>query len=105
MFGRGAAGYVAFDLLWLDSRDLRPEPYERRNALLRRLLRRQDAIGYVDEHETPELFEATVRLDLEGIVAKRVDDPYSPATEWVKVKHRGYSQMRDRWTLFAPRQR
>lgn len=100
MFGRGAVGYVAFDLLWLDGRDLRSEPYARRKALLKRLLARQGVIGYVAEHDTPDLFEAAVRLDMEGIVAKRVNDPYSPETEWVKVKHREYSQMRDRWDLF-----
>lgn len=101
MFRKGAIGYVAFDLLWLNGRDLRDEPYARRKTLLRRLLARQKVIGCVDEHTSPELFDAAVRLDLEGIVAKRIDDPYLETTRWVKVKHRGYSQMQDRSELFG----
>lgn len=105
MFRRGAIGYVGFDLLWFNGRDLRAEPYARRKALLRRILARQRVIGYVGEHDTPELFDAAVRLDLEGIVAKRLADVYGPETEWVKIKHRAYSQMLGRWEMFRSKRR
>jgi ATP-dependent DNA ligase len=39
----------------------------------------------VEEHGR-ELYEAVQRLDLEGIVAKRKTDPYSPQSTWYKIK-------------------
>jgi hypothetical protein len=47
-----------------------------------------------------ELFEAAQRLDLEGIVAKRKADFYSPQTVWYKVKNSAYSQAEGRGDLF-----
>jgi ATP-dependent DNA ligase len=52
-----------------------------------------------------DLFGAAERLDLEGIVAKRKADPYTPGTVWYKVKNRAYTQMEGRGDLFHPRQR
>jgi ATP-dependent DNA ligase len=37
------------------------------------------------------LFEAVCRSGLEGVVAKRPDDPYRPGRrDWVKTKNRDY---------------
>jgi ATP-dependent DNA ligase len=37
------------------------------------------------------LFDAVCRDDLEGIVAKRLRDPYKPGERaWVKIKNPGY---------------
>jgi hypothetical protein len=47
-----------------------------------------------------ELYEAAQRLDLEGIVAKRKADPYSPQTIWYKVKNPAYTQAEGRGDLF-----
>lgn len=99
---RGQPAYAAFDLLWLDGRDLRAEPLWRRKRALKKLIARTP-IAYVDHVTDPALFTAAVAHDLEGIVAKRRGDPYAPATEWVKVKHRGYTQMVGRWELFDRR--
>lgn len=103
MFGRGRPQYAAFDLLWLNGRDLRGQAYRSRRAALRELPGRQDAIGYVDNYLTPELLEAAIRLDMEGVVAKRESDLYGPENEWVKVKHPSYTQMAGRWELFKRR--
>jgi ATP-dependent DNA ligase len=46
------------------------------------VLRRVAAIGIVEGHRDRRLFAAAVQLDLEGIVAKRVRDPYDAATRW-----------------------
>lgn len=100
MLRRGAPEYAAFDLMYLNGRDMREAPYSRRKTKLRALLARQDVIAYVEEHIQAELFEAAVRLDLEGIVAKRIGDTYREDTEWLKVKHVGYSQGEGRWELF-----
>jgi ATP-dependent DNA ligase len=42
------------------------------------------------------LFEQIVKMDLEGIVAKRKDSPYKvtekPSRYWIKLKNSRYSQ-------------
>lgn len=84
--------YMIFDLLWLDGRLMTELPYSER----RRLLEALDARG--PTWQTPPASEedgdaalATSReLDLEGIVAKRVDSKYEPgrrSTSWRKIKH------------------
>ena len=52
-----------------------------------------------------ELFELMCPNDLEGIVAKRLDDPYEPRVRWLKIKNGDYSQKEGRRDLFnGPRQ-
>lgn len=104
MFSRGRPEYAAFDLLWLDGRDLRDLPLWRRKRMLEKLVR-DTPIGYVEPTTDPALFEAAVEMDLEGIVAKRRADPYAPQTQWIKIKHRGYTQVEGRWELFDRRRR
>jgi ATP-dependent DNA ligase len=53
----------------------------------------------VKEHGR-DLYEAAQRLDLEGIVAKRKADPYSPQTVWYKIKNPAYTQAEGRGDLF-----
>ena len=60
-------------------------------------------IGYVEHSDDPRLMDAVVRMDLEGIVAKRRADPYSQHTEWLKIKHAEYSQKEGRADLFHRR--
>jgi hypothetical protein len=45
--------------------------------------------------------------DLEGIVAKRLSDPYEPRVRWLKIKNPDYSQKEGRADLFnaPPRRR
>jgi bifunctional non-homologous end joining protein LigD len=72
--GRGWLHYVAFDLLWLNGRDMRTQPLTRRKRRLEGLSPTNNATLFrvlaVEEHGR-ELFEAVQRLDLEGMVAKR----------------------------------
>lgn len=104
MWNRGTAAYAAFDLLWRDGRDLRALPLWRRKKALHALTA-ASPIGYVEHCDDPHLFDSAVRMDLEGIVAKRRADPYAPETEWLKIKHAGYSQMAGRWEMFERRTR
>lgn len=103
-FRHGEPSFVAFDLLWLNSRDLRLLPYWRRKRMLQTLVQ-GTAIGCLDHFDTPRLFAAAVEQDLEGVVAKRRSDPYLPTTKWMKVKHRAYSQAAGRWKLFDKRRK
>jgi ATP-dependent DNA ligase len=51
--------------------------------------------------EGRRLFERVAEMDLEGIVAKRLADPYAPgSTIWWKVLNRSYSQKEGRSELF-----
>lgn len=47
-----------------------------------------------------DLLVAAQRLDLEGIVAKRLVDPYAPDTVWRKVRNGGYTLTPGRGELF-----
>jgi bifunctional non-homologous end joining protein LigD len=83
--------YVAFDLLFLDGRDLRSLPLVERKARLARLLKgRRGRLRYSEHFEVPgrRLYERACRRGLEGIVAKQRNAPYvsgrGPA--WLKVK-------------------
>jgi bifunctional non-homologous end joining protein LigD len=103
MRGRGTLAYAAFDLLWLNGRDLRGLPLTQRKKRLEALV--PAAVGALNrmpcfEEEGRELFEASCRLDLEGIVAKRKADPYCQETAWYKVKNPTYAQSEGRGELF-----
>jgi bifunctional non-homologous end joining protein LigD len=103
LFRRGNPCFYAFDLLWLNGRDLRQRPLLECKRLLRRLIRRTAKhILYVHHVKTHgrELLNMVCSLDLEGIVAKRKDAPYSQPIRWVKVKNRAYMQIQGRQELF-----
>lgn len=80
MMNRKSASYVAFDLLWLNGRDLRALPLKRRKRELEKLARRGQ-VRMVETTNDARLIDAVAEMDLEGIVAKRGGDPYAPTTE------------------------
>ena len=47
-----------------------------------------------------ELFELMCINDLEGVVAKRLADPYGGRVRWLKIKNPDYSQKEGRAELF-----
>ena len=104
---RGTQHFYAFDILWLDGRDLRDLPLVKRKQILRRIVPMQPApILYADHFEAcgVDLFRAVCEQDLEGIVAKRRDGLYTPEeTSWVKIKNRSYSQAEGRHEFFGKR--
>lgn len=93
--GRGYLAFAAFDLLWLDGRDLRDAPLAERKHELATLLPSDTGPLYkifaLAEHGRA-LFEATKKMDLEGIVAKRTADPYHPDTVWYAIRNPAYRQ-------------
>jgi ATP-dependent DNA ligase len=98
--------YAAFDVLWLNGRDLRAQPLIKRKRRLEQLIPTNNStlsrVLAVEDHGR-ELYEAAQRLDLEGIVAKRKADPYSPETIWYKLKNPAYTQAEGRGDLFDRR--
>src|SRR5689334_8299118 len=76
-----------------------------REEALRRLLPRRSKL--IEEAlcvpgRGRDLFALVQRHDLEGIVAKRKDDGYTPSAKCIKVKDPRYSQAEDRGELFNP---
>jgi bifunctional non-homologous end joining protein LigD len=105
----------AFDLLYLDGTDLRKQPLRERKALLKKLLESQrlratSLIRYVDHFEAPAsaVLESACRMNLEGIISKRVASPYRGGRngDWTKAKCRaGHEVVIGGWTREAGRLR
>jgi bifunctional non-homologous end joining protein LigD len=97
------AVYYAF-LLWLDGKDVRDLPLTERKKILRSVLPKKSSwIGYVSfigHTRAQRLFELVKAKDLEGLVAKRKDAKYDPATRWFKVLNPTYSQKAGRQDFF-----
>jgi bifunctional non-homologous end joining protein LigD len=105
----------AFDLLYLDGHDLREQALRDRKALLKELLASQrlrstSRIRYVDHFEAPAaaVLESACRMNLEGIISKRIDAPYRSGRvgDWTKAKCRaGHEVVIGGWTREAGRLR
>jgi bifunctional non-homologous end joining protein LigD len=103
---RGPFCFYAFDLLWLDGKDLRDRPLLGRKTALRKLIpRKPHAVLYVDHVTTgTDLFRVICEREMEGVIAKQASAGYTPeATTWVKIKNREYSQAVGRADFFNGR--
>jgi bifunctional non-homologous end joining protein LigD len=83
--------YAAFDLLWIDGRDLRREPIEGRRELLEALVRGQKppmTLSRTAVGKLSDLLAAAKAGGLEGLVAKRRGSPYiaGRSGQWVKMR-------------------
>jgi len=98
-----APAYVAFDLLWLNGADLPELPLSDRRRSLQAILPANSTVIVQTVSVTArgcELFDLMCSNDLEGVVAKRLVDPYNPRVRWLKIKNRDYSQAEGRTDLF-----
>jgi bifunctional non-homologous end joining protein LigD len=82
--------YFAFDLLYKDGEDLRRRPFLERKELLRKALKTAlDRIHYVEHFDAdgPTVLAHAHRINVEGIVSKRIDSPYRSARggNWIKT--------------------
>jgi bifunctional non-homologous end joining protein LigD len=75
---KGALIFYVFDLLKLGDVDLREQPLRKRKEKLKRLLKNQFRLLYVDhmEREGLTMFAGALSLGLEGVVAKDSTSPY-----------------------------
>jgi bifunctional non-homologous end joining protein LigD len=92
LMGEVPVVYVIFDLLWLEGRSTLELPYRERRKLLDELAPQGPSWQTPAAHEGggTELLDATKRLELEGVVAKRLESVYEPGRRsraWVKVKN------------------
>jgi bifunctional non-homologous end joining protein LigD len=79
--------YNVFDLLSLDGRSLLTAPYTERRAGLESLSRFRVPPSFVANSPDDVVAESR-RRGLEGVVAKRLDSPYSPgrrSPDWIKA--------------------
>ena len=90
LFGHRRPTYVAFDLLIANGLDLRPLPLrDRRTCSNRQTRRGWIALTNRGVGEGRALYQAMVAADLEGIVAKKLADPYNPKLiRWHKILNR-----------------
>ncbi|ARQ58969.1 ATP-dependent DNA ligase protein [Rhizobium sp. Kim5] len=84
--------FIAFDLLYFDGHDIRGLEQESRRHLLEDLIP-LEADGGIRlsqeiEGDGPAIFAAAAEHGLEGIIAKRRDEPYRSGRggEWLKIK-------------------
>lgn len=79
-----------FDVLFKDGKDLRELPLRKRRAVLTEILRPSERfkLSIALDGSAQVVMEVAAENELEGIVAKRLDSPYSSgrSSAWVKVK-------------------
>ena len=89
---RSAAGAIlyAFDLLYLDGRDLRGLTLDERRDMLTGAIKPHGSIRMSEELDADgaEFLKLACKLGLEGIIAKRRDAPYRSGRggDWLKIK-------------------
>ncbi len=100
---KGNPIFYAFDLLYLNDRDLRQMPLVERKKKLRALLEKNDVpdvvCGKYVEGRGVDLFREVCQRNLEGVVAKRKAGTYSTVSGWLKIKNPNYTQS-ERHELF-----
>jgi len=78
---------IAFDLLYLNGRDIRKEPLTKRKAELEKIIAGTDLqFSESFEIDGPEMFKHACGVGLEGVVSKVRDSRYSSGrgNDWVK---------------------
>jgi bifunctional non-homologous end joining protein LigD len=99
--------YFVFDLLFADGKDLRSLYVKARKQRLAELLRpksRRPWLRYVEHFETSAeaVLKSACRMELEGVVSKRLDAPYRSGRgdAWLKTKCRnGHEVVIGGWTV------
>jgi bifunctional non-homologous end joining protein LigD len=101
---KGCPIFYAFDLLYLNDRDLRQLSLIERKRKLRYLIGESglaDVIsGKYVEGRGIDLFNEVCERNLEGVVAKRKSGTYSTVSGWLKIKNPNYTQSEQRQKLF-----
>jgi bifunctional non-homologous end joining protein LigD len=87
-----AIQFVVFDCLQVNGKDLTKMKLVDRKEILKRILPEGGIIKYCDHvlNDGIALFEQTRKINLEGIIAKRMDSKYysgKRSKEWLKIKN------------------
>ncbi|MXV53185.1 DNA ligase D [Pedobacter sp. HMF7647] len=88
----GELAFYAFDIIWLEGKDLTGLPLSERQQILKEILPTNDdriRLSQVFKASGTDFFNAAERTGLEGIIAKKADSLYSVGNrskEWLKIK-------------------
>lgn len=94
----------AFELLYCDGETFINQPYEARKKKLKDVIKKGNTIVYAREivatnsQNVEDMFEDSVRLHFEGIIAKRLDGVYEAGARswnWIKYKKAMDSKLAD----------
>ena len=95
----------AFDLLYLDGKDITEKPYAERRKLLERILHRENMVVRLAEEriltnakQILEFFNESISEGLEGIMIKKLDSPYKAGGRgfhWIKFKRAQSGDLND----------
>lgn len=99
---------VIFDILFLNSDDLRPLPLSERRKYLTKLIGRGNGIIQISQvyPDGAKLLSVAGDYGMEGIVSKKLDSPYvsGRCRHWLKVKTTEWKLAnKDRWKKFQKR--
>ncbi|MCD6576327.1 MAG: ATP-dependent DNA ligase [Nanoarchaeota archaeon] len=93
-----------FDLLYVNGKDYTPEPYIKRRKKLESIFKKGELLQPSamiitdDPKEMEKFFEEEVSAGLEGVMAKRLDAPYSAGARnynWIKLKRSYKGELAD----------
>lgn len=94
---RQPVGYMVFDILYYNGRDLRGLPLLQRKEILDHVLQDTPTVSMIHfiEKEGAALFDAIKQNDMEGIVCKRKDSVYvgRRSADWLKVINYQYANV------------
>lgn len=87
----GELKFYVFDLLWLNGYSLMDLPFTERRKKLKEVMPDHPMIHISEVFESTgtEFFQVAQKMNLEGIMAKKADAPYTPGLrtkEWLKIK-------------------
>ena len=86
------ASFTAFDVLYLDNKEIINEPLMKRKAMLSKIVKENDRIAvspYIEMNGTA-FYNLAEKNNLEGIVAKKKESKYyldKRTKEWIKIKN------------------
>lgn len=96
--------YMVFDVLYLDGKNLIPNPYKERRAEFKNFLKAGDTLYpaeegiFADGKEIENFFDKCIADGLEGILAKKLDGEYQAGARgwsWIKLKRSYQSKLDD----------
>jgi len=83
--------FYAFDIIWLEGKDLMKIPVTERKEILGKIIPAEGIIRMSENFSAGgnEFFKLAEKMGLEGIIAKQEDSVYTPnirSKEWLKIK-------------------
>jgi DNA ligase-1 len=94
----------AFDLLYLDGKDITGLPYKERRARLEKIISNDGLVLVAQERilhsadELKKMFEEEISAGLEGVMVKKLDSPYKAGARgyhWIKFKRMAAGELTD----------